>query len=330
MDRRENTDDLGDRMIPYYKPLLLTQGQREEVLKKVEATLATRQFTKGGWVDRFQADVALRLNNEKTIITSSGTTALYIAALAVGNRYHYRQARIPAYTYVSTSRAFEMAGFDVAVGDIDPETFLYDGSGQYYNSVHVGVDTFGSYWKPQEERIKSIVDATHSFGTDGVGQNKDGRTVECFSFTGSKIIPCGEGGAITTSDEELYRDMLSIRDWAGRMSELEAALGIQYIMELDRILEQRQDLLDLWMEAFPDVQWQKIPHATNNYAISALVDDRDYFMRGYPGFEFRTYLSEPQVALYKDFPNAQYVADRVVNFPITYDETTIKAIESLI
>lgn len=299
---------------PYYRPKTLTVRQQEEVVNKIRRIMYTRQYTKGEFVDRFEADLMYKLKNPRVITTSSGTMALYIAARATRDMYDYRTVQIPAYTYISTAQAFRMAGYRIDVCDVDRETFLINQRKDL--GVVCGVDVFGNYWKPKGDAPFYIADATHSFGNPLVGQCADRRSIECFSFTGSKIMPCGEGGAITTNDDELYEHMLTIRDWAGRMSEMEAALGIQYILEMNNILQHRLLVAKNWQEQFPDLQWQKIPHETNYYAVAALVKDREHFLNALSHLEFKTYWSEPQVALYGDFPNAKYIADRVVCFPI--------------
>lgn len=317
--------------IPYYTPPLLTPKQREQVERKVAGILGTRRFTKAGWVRDFEADVQLKLGSDYVVITSSGTTALFIAAKAAQEVYGYNNVQIPVYGYVSTAEAFAMAEYDnVVLADVDPNTFLVNPHTIPGDPVITcGIDTFGNYWKPHDDAEFHIADATHSFGTKGVGQNKDGRDIECFSFTGSKIIPAGEGGAITTSDERLYNQMVEIRDWAGRMSEMNAALGIQYLLIVNRILDERKRLALLWRDALPDVLWQTIPTATNYYAIAGIVDDRDHFMAGLPGIEFKTYWSEPQIYLYREFPNAKRIAERIVCFPVTYDDEMINTIKTI-
>ncbi len=305
--------------LPYYRPHMLTKGQQDAVLDKARDVLVSRQFTKGRNVNAFEYEVAFRTGATYAIATSSGTMALYIAARALRDAFGYKTVQLPVYSYISTAEAFKMAGYEVILCDVDIETFqLVPRSGE--SDVICGVDTFGSYWKPVGKAKVYMVDAAQSFGTYRVGGGHDFREVECFSFTGSKIIPAGEGGAIVTSNQRLYSQMLQIRDWAGRMSELQAILGLQYMLTISNILETRELVAGLWHKNFEEVNWQKIPMYTNYYAIAGLSEDREQMIHDYQfDYEFKKYWAEPQIETYNNFPGAKYIAERIICFPVNPD-----------
>jgi len=127
-----------------------------------------------------------------------------------------------------------------------------------------------------------IEDACQSFGAafKGKALGTFGR-MGCFSFDYVKTITCGEGGAVVTNDQELYRlvDQYSDHghDHSGsdrgleghpilgmnyRISELNAAVGVAQLKKLDSILAvQRKNkaILKEAMSGLPGVSFRKLP-----------------------------------------------------------------------
>jgi dTDP-4-amino-4,6-dideoxygalactose transaminase len=86
-----------------------------------------------------------------------------------------------------------------------------------------------------------------------------------FSFHAIKTITCGEGGAVTTNDEELYNRLLRIRnsglvnyevqELSGNyhMTEMQAALGLSQLGRLDAFCEKRRRLVACYRKHFENV-----------------------------------------------------------------------------
>lgn len=304
--------------VRYYRPPEMLPLTREAFRKSIEEILGTRQFTKGLFVEKLEQEFKDRFNNPCVLATSSGTTALYIAAKTLADVANFKTVEIPAFTYVSTRMAFEMAGFKILVRDIDSETFFI--RPKVHADVVCGVDTFGSRWDPDPDWLDEttfMIDAAQSLGTKEVGSCVNGREIECISLTGSKIFTTGEGGLIAFKSENDYEYAKGIRDWAGRMSELQALLGLAYISQLGEIIMLRRQVARMWRNMFKEVQWQEIPAATNYYAIAGLVSNREHFLSALSKIEFKLYWADPQVDLYRWYPMSSFVAKRIVCFPVT-------------
>ena len=138
----------------------------------------------------------------------------------------------------------------------------------------------------KENDLWIIEDACHAIGgrwRDSKG--KEHRVGDCafsdltvFSFHPVKHITTGEGGAITTNDKNLYDQLLELRThgiskdsekleenhggWYYEMRELgfnyritdiQAALGIQQLRRSDEWVSRRQALVNVYDEAFSDI-----------------------------------------------------------------------------
>jgi dTDP-4-amino-4,6-dideoxygalactose transaminase len=153
--------------------------------------------------------------------------------------------------------------------------------------------------------IPVVEDAAHAVGADYDGRRigSHGRAV-CFSFYAIKNMTTGEGGMITTNDDDLASRMrlLSLhgmsRDAWNRyteagswyyevlepgykynMTDVQAALGIHQLRRLDGFIRRRQEIAALYDEAFADLPEILLPprlpgrsHSFHLYPIRLISD----------------------------------------------------------
>jgi len=104
-----------------------------------------------------------------------------------------------------------------------------------------------------------------------------------FSFFSTKVMTTGEGGMVTTNDEEIYEKILLLRDQAKaggkeyhevvgsnwRMSEFQALLGIVQLKLLDYFIKERNRVARIYDEEFKNVSLLKpleVPsHVSHNF-----------------------------------------------------------------
>ncbi|HOV21575.1 MAG TPA: DegT/DnrJ/EryC1/StrS family aminotransferase, partial [bacterium] len=101
----------------------------------------------------------------------------------------------------------------------------------------------------------------------------------CFSFHPRKVITTGEGGIITTNNDELDDKLRKLRNhgmeyyenkndfvsvgFNSRMTEMQAAIGIVQMYKIDEIISKRQKLAQLYTELLSKVSWIKTPQTIN-------------------------------------------------------------------
>jgi L-glutamine:2-deoxy-scyllo-inosose/3-amino-2,3-dideoxy-scyllo-inosose aminotransferase len=159
---------------------------------------------------------------------SNGTAALQCALQAVGVEPG-QEVIVPALTWVATAQAAIDAGADVVLVDIDPETFCIDPESVRRSITSrtkaiVPVHLYGCMCDmdaimeiAREHDLKVVEDAAHQHGSQwrGVAAGALG-DAGAFSFELSKALTCGEGGAITCNDAEVYETAFALKQvgWA--------------------------------------------------------------------------------------------------------------------
>jgi len=113
--------------------------------------------------------------------------------------------------------------------------------------------------------------------------------IACFSFHPRKVITTGDGGMITTNNPEydkyfrLYRqhgmnvpdtirhssqkvivEEYSVTAYNYRMTDIQAALGIQQLKKLPEIVEKRRELDRLYRKYFENIKWLELPKESEN------------------------------------------------------------------
>ncbi len=199
----------------------------------------------------------------------NGTNAIYAAlnALEVGPG---DEVILPAYTFVATANAVVQQFALPVFIDTDVQSFLMDT--QQLNSlitsntrcilpVHLGgnVADMDAIKRASDERgIPVVEDACQAHFAEWRGKRVGALgDIGCFSFQASKILPCGEGGAIVTNREDLLnrfhafqnngRDRLTgtrngylYQGTNLRMTEFQAALLLAQLTRFDEQCQKRE------------------------------------------------------------------------------------------
>jgi perosamine synthetase len=154
----------------------------------------------------------------------------------------------------------------------------------------VDMDTLNAVCR--EFGLTVVEDATESLGSRYRGHpcGSLGR-VGVLSFNGNKIVTSGGGGALVTDDADLARRAKHVTStaklahpwavvhdqvgWNYRLPNLNAALGLAQLEQLDRFLAAKRRLARRYAEAFaklPDVVFVHEPAgATSNYWLNAIL-----------------------------------------------------------
>lgn len=167
------------------------------------------------------------LNVKHAILTTSGTTALFLGLKALGVDSHSRVA-VPNLTFIATANAVSLTGAKVVLVDVDPITLTIsieslkqahkDSPLDLIIPVHVsGRSAFNGElvdWAIQND-IKVVEDAAEAFGSrDPVHDALLGTIGEvgAFSFSPNKLITSGQGGLVVTNDDDLAGKIRRLKD----------------------------------------------------------------------------------------------------------------------
>lgn len=154
--------------------------------------------------------------------------------------------------------------------------------------------------------MEVVEDAAESLGSSYKGRLCGSLgTVAAVSFNGNKIVTTGGGGAIVTNNEALAKRAKHLtttaklpHKWAFlhdevgynyRMPNLNAALGVAQLEQLDTRLAQKQRLFDAYADALRGLNEVQLFHApegsvSNNWLVTLLLDpahagDRDHLLQ---------------------------------------------------
>lgn len=204
---------------------------KEEIDRGMAEVIAGSHFISGPQVEELERELCRYTGRKYCVSTSNGTDALLMPLMAKGIGAG-DAVFVPAFTFFASAEVVSLTGATPVFCDADPDTFNMDPDslteqiektlkeGKLKPKAVIAVDLFG---QPADfTRIEPICqkyglwlmeDAAQGFG-GAIGDRKACRfgEVSATSFFPAKALGCyGDGGAVFTDDEELYRLLLSIR-----------------------------------------------------------------------------------------------------------------------
>lgn len=258
----------------------------EEVIRQLTEVVESTWLIEGEKTQLFEQKFAALAQCRHAIAVNNATVGLYVClkALGVGEGH---QVIVPDLTFIATANAVIWAGAKPVLADIDEDTFNIDPADIEEKITDrtraiIPVHLYGQ--SADMESIKAIADRRGLLvvedAAESVGAKFQGRHVGgfgdagCFSFYGNKTITTGQGGMITTDDEEIRRRCLILKNH-GRtergtfvhhhigynfcFTDIQAALGLAQLTKLDRILSRKRSNHKLYREILADVEAVRFP-----------------------------------------------------------------------
>ena len=280
------------------------EEEKKEVLEVLDTGVLFRygfdQARCGRWKAReLERALAGRMGTQFAHLCSSGTAALSTAMAACGIGAG-DEVIVPPFTFVADVEIILLAGAIPIFADIDETLGLNPAAAEAAITSNtravLAVHMCGAMAQIDALRdlcerrgLILIEDACQSVGGSFQGRplGTFGR-VGCFSFDAVKTVTCGEGGALITSDSELYARADAYADHGHdhggndrgaeghaffgtnyRISELNAAVGLAQFRKLDDILARQRhnkQVLKSAIEGLPGVEFRVLPDADGDTA----------------------------------------------------------------
>lgn len=251
----------------------------EDDLKATREVLESGFLVQGTQVAEFERSIASYVGVKHVVAVSNCTAALHLALLALDVRPG-DLVLVTTYSWVATANVIELCGAQPVFVDIQPDTFNMDPErlaetlGRLVATAETArrvkailpVHTFGQMADmtaitkiAEQYGVPVIEDAACALGAKWEERPAGSWGVMgCFSFHPRKAITTGEGGAITTNDDQLARKLRALRNhgldpeapspefimpgFNYRMTEFQAAFGLSQMKKLDRIITARRRL----------------------------------------------------------------------------------------
>ncbi len=244
--------------------------------------------SEGPFVRRFESEFASFVGRRYGIAVCNGTAALETALFALGVS-DGDEVIMPSFTIISCAIACLRLGAKPVLIDIEPENCTMDvdqieGRITTRTKVIMPVHIYGNPVDMDKlldlaakYNLKVLVDFAEAQGTLYCSEKKGGKWLQCgsmgdiaaTSFYANKIITTGEGGMVVTNNEEYankakaYRNLcfgseerFSHEDlgYNFRMSNLQAAVGVARLEQINKFVETKRRLADYYKKQLEGIK----------------------------------------------------------------------------
>ena len=290
----------------------------EDDIKGVSDVLLGPYITCGPKVTEAERRLESFTGARHAVVVNSGTSALHCACIAAGIGEGDEVITTPL-TFAASANCALYCGARPVFADIDPETYNIDPDSIRAHITDktkavIAVDFTGQVVRADEIRricdehgLIFIEDAAHSIGSKYNGKNVGTLAdMTCFSFHPVKTVTAGEGGAVLTNDDELYKklvlahahgitrddeemleaphegpwyyEMISL-GYNYRMTDFQAALLISQLNKIEGFISRRKEIVKRYDEAFKDlpgiIVQKEIPEADTSRHLYIIRLDLD-------------------------------------------------------
>ena len=263
---------------------------REAEIEEVIQVLRSGWIGTGPRVGRFESDFARYVGSKHAVALNSCTAGLHLSLIALGVKPG-DEVIVPSMTFAATANSVCHVGAIPVLVDCDPLTMNIDPGvveraitprTKVIVPVHFAgrpadMDAILALARPRGIRV--LEDAAHATETIYRGR-KVGTIGDCtaFSFYVTKNVITGEGGMVTTSDDQIaawikiaglhgmskdawkrYSDEgfrhyeIGFPGFKYNMMDLQAALGIHQLARVEESWERRRILWNRYLESFADL-----------------------------------------------------------------------------
>lgn len=348
----------------------------EEEIKQVTESISKQWMGMGPKTKQFETEMASRLRVNKFVLVDSGSNGLYMA-LSLLNLPKGSEVIVPSFTWVSCAQVVMMAGCKPVFCDVDLETqnvtaelikpHITENTSAimivHYAGLAVDMDPILELGYPVVEDACHAIDSTYKGRTCGtIG------SVGVYSFDAVKNLSMGEGGGVTSRNDE-YMERASVLRYCGigksgfeasthgkerwweynivepfikmNPSDIAAGIGLAQLQKLDELQEYRKKIWEIYQEEFKNESWIETP-------VDAPKGDKHsyftYFMRVPFRNEMAKYLFDNGVyttlryhplhlnSLYeytKSLPNSERLNEEGLNIPL-HPSLSMEDVETIV
>ncbi len=289
------------------KPIAIAQPQMgPEEQAAVAAVLASGQLAQGPRVREFEARFADWCQVKHAVATSSGTTALHLALLAHGLGPG-DEVITPSFSFVASANCALYVRARPVFADIEPDYFTVDPADvarritprtRAILAVHLfgqACDMDALAALAAERGLLLIEDACQAHGAHYRGRPVGAHGTACYSFYATKNMTTGEGGMLTTNDDDVAARARLLREHGSaqryrhetlgynlRLTDIQAALGLAQLAKVEAGNARRQANAAFFDEQLGDCAHVSLPrvrpqatHVYHHYTLRLVGRSRD-------------------------------------------------------
>lgn len=307
----------------------------EEEWQAVREPLMSGWLTQGPKVAEFERAFKERHRVGYALATSNCTTGLHLILVALGIGPG-DEVIVPAFTWVATANVVVYCGATPVFADVDRATNNIDADDvrrkvTSRTKAVIAVHLFGLCADMDvlraavPDHIPIVEDAACAAGASYKGVDAGALGIAAaFSFHPRKSITTGEGGMVTTNDQNLAQTVDMLRNHGAsvseeqrhrgprpyllpefnllgfnyRMTDLQGAVGVVQLSKLDQFIAERQRWAEYYREHLDDLDWLKLPTFPNSgtHAWQAFVTYVDPALAPMPRNDIMERLKETGIA----------------------------------
>lgn len=252
--------------------IIFPKDNRETVIKRINEILDSGYLTLGKYGSEFEKQFSELVGTKYAIATNGGTSSVEIILRSL--KLKNSEVIIPTNTFAATVNAALHAETKVKFVDCNSDfniNFENLKESITPNTKAVIMVHIGGYITPEIKEIQKfcldnnlylIEDAAHAHGSSFNGEYAGSFGIaNAFSFYPTKLTTSGEGGMITTNNEEVNKSSRVLRDqgksgffgnlhedvgsnW--RMSEITAVIGLDHLSYLKQFIEERHRISNIY------------------------------------------------------------------------------------
>jgi perosamine synthetase len=278
-------------MIPIAKPYLT-----QEDAQAAYDVIMSGWITQGPRVQEFEEKFAAYTGAQYAIALSNCTTGLHLAMIVAGIGAG-DEVICPSMSYIATANSIMYVGAKPIFAEVHPETYNMDVADAesritpktkaillvHQIGMPADIDAFRALC--DKHGLALIEDAACAAGSSYKGKKIGSHSdLVCFSFHPRKVISTGDGGMVTTNNAAYAERMKLLRQHgmsvnAGvrhgatkiifedhlevaynyRMTDIQAAVGIQQLAKLDWIVGERRKIAEQYLSALADIDCIRLP-----------------------------------------------------------------------
>ena len=358
--------------IPMLDLTVETIYQYMNIEKNIDNVISKSNFILGSEVKQLEQKIANYIGTKYAVGVSSGTDALVLSlrALAIHRKkqeYWNKDDLIitTPFTFTATGDVILRSGATPLFVDIDLDTYniepeLIEKAVKKYGKKVKGIIPVHLYGQPcnmdeimkiaKENDLFVVEDCAQSFRVkwDNKQTGSFGDT-GCFSFFPSKNLGgFGDGGMITTNDEQLYELIVMLRKHGGkdkynvvhigynaRLDTMQAAILLAKMEYIDEFTEKRRKIAQIYNENLKEIEWLETPkvldkayHVYHQYTVKIKDKNRNELQQKLKekGIHTMTYYPVPLhkmkvfqnngMEIFGNLENSELASNTVLSLPI--------------
>lgn len=350
--------------IPFIDLKTQYKALKSSIDARIQKVLEHGAYINGPEIAELESKLAAHTGCKYALAIASGTDALVAPMMALGIKPG-DEVITTCFSFIATAETIVLAGGTPVYVDIDPKTLNIDVSKieKAITPKTKGIIPVSLYGQVADmDEINAIAkkhglwvmeDLAQSYGAT-YKNVKSGNTclVGGTSFFPAKPLGCyGDGGAVFTNDENLFKAMKEIREHGsesryyhtrlginGRLDTLQCAILLAKLERYDWEVEQRQKIADKYNAAFADIKVDgfQIPFVKSDRKsvwaqYTLVVKNRADFQKKLTDAGVPTSVHYPRIMpdqpWYKanapghnqDYPVGRWAAEHVISLPMYPD-----------